>query len=242
MKALAVLTLILALQSAGAQTKPGTGYGPPVLSADFREAGQLAYEAIERLSDYNDKPDLSYEPRRLDAEKDVSEAKRKAKTAQDKHVAKILDNWLSALDEQRHMPNDGRISDASTVTRAYGENSKQAIAANRRTADAQTNADINAARMEVEKAQSTCDSIPQGTKERVDCQYAVTKKALSILGKVLNTDRPKAPLGQTPALDYWEQAIFPCAVESAWYFGDKLTAQGIAIAKKGTCKAVLPSP
>jgi hypothetical protein len=75
----------------------------------------------------------------LDAEKSTSEAARKVKTDQDKHVAKVLDNWLSALDGLRQfLPSDGRISNSSTVAEVYGQQSKQGIVADRRALEAQT--------------------------------------------------------------------------------------------------------
>ena len=134
MKARLVIIALVALQSVGAQINASkenvNSDRPPALSAEFQEAGQLAYEAIERLADYNDKPDASYEPRHLDAEKSLSEAKRKAKTSEDKHASEVLENWLSGLDTQRQLsPSDGRLSNAATVAKAYGEKSKQAKAA-----------------------------------------------------------------------------------------------------------------
>jgi hypothetical protein len=44
----------------------------------------------------------------LDAEKAIAVAKRKAKTAEDKHAGVMLGKWLSGLEDQRQfMPRDG---------------------------------------------------------------------------------------------------------------------------------------
>jgi hypothetical protein len=207
--ALAIIALIV-LQSVGAQTKSPKGTAnndsPPALSKEFQTAGQLAYEAMERLGDYNDKPEISYEPRRLDAEKAIAEAKRKAKTAEDKHASEVLDNWLSSLDTQRQLsPSDGRLSNAATVAKAYGEKSKQAKAAYIRESNAETD---------------------HAMKETQENMHRIVE------GKPAG---PRTPLGSTPALDYWEKAVFPCAVEASWYFGETLTKEGIETAKTSIC-------
>jgi hypothetical protein len=161
---------------------------------------------MERLADYNDKPDTSYEPRHLDAEKSLSEAKRKAKTAEDKHASEVLDNWLSSLDTQRQLsPSDGRLSNAATVAKAYGEKSKQAKAAYIRESNAETD---------------------HAMKETQENMHRIVE------GKPAG---PRTPLGSTPALDYWEKFVFPCAVEASWYFGETLTPKGIETAKTSTC-------
>jgi hypothetical protein len=236
---LAILT-VMVLQSARAQTKPSNASvnsdKPPALSREFQAVGQLAYEAIERLDDYIDKPAASYEPRQLDAEKALSDAKRKAKSAEDKHVSKVLDNWLLALDGQRQFmpsPSDGRISNASTIARAYGEQSKQAIVANRRALEAQTNADKTAAA----NLAAPCDSYPTNT-QRIDCTRAVIAKLKAFQNDLAAGKSPAPiapPLGQTPTLKYWEQTIFPCAVEAGWFFGETLTKEGIETAKRSDC-------
>jgi hypothetical protein len=149
---LAVLALI-ALQPVGVQTTvpKGTASGdrPPALSKEFQTAGQLALEALERLDEAGAEPSLSYEPRRLDAEKAVSEAKRKAKTAEDKHVADVLNNFLRGLLDERQYWGGDKF--------AKGE------------------------------------------------------------------------------VDHWKQAIFPCAVEASWYFGETLTKSGIEEARQSKC-------
>ena len=202
--------MLIALQSVGAQTKSSKESSnsdrPPTLSAEFQESGQLAYEATERLADYNDKPDISYEPRHLDAEKALSEAKRKAKTAEDKHASDVLENWLSGLDGQRlFLPSDGRLSNAATLAKAYGEKSKQAMAASSR----ETTAEINHI---LEESKKSMAGIAQG-----------------------KPPAPRTPLGSTRALDYWEKAVFPCSVEASWYFGETLTKSGIEEAKQSKC-------
>jgi hypothetical protein len=228
MKAAIMILALITLQSVGAQTN---GDRPPAVSREFQAAGQLAYEAIERLGDYNDKPDISYEPRHLDAEKAVSEARRKAKTPTDKHISEVLDNWLSGLDGQRQfLPGDGRISNAATVSRAYGEQSKQAIAAGRRALEAQTNADLASAA----KIASSCDIYQQGSPESIACTKAAIEKVRTIQDNVA-AGKPTVSLKQTPALDYWEQTIFPCAVEASWYFGETPTKEGIEMAKNSSC-------
>jgi len=222
-----------------AQTKPSDGAvnsdRPPALSKEFQAAGQLAYDAIERLGDYNDKPAISYEPRRLDAEKAVSGAKRKAKIVEDKHVSEVLDNWLLALDGQRQfLPSDGRISNASTIARAYGEQSKQAIIANRRAAEAQVNADKIAAA----NLATSCESYKEGSHQCVDCLDIVLAKLRTMHDNVVAGKPTGVSLKQTtPAIEYWEQSIFPCAVEVAWYFGEAITKEGVEMAKKSTCAA-----
>lgn len=153
-KALVVAVALIALQYAGAQTKTSKvatdGERPPALSKEFQSAGQLALEAIKRVDEARAEPSVSYEPRRLDAEKAVSETKRKAKTAEDKHVYEVLYNFLDALGNERRYSGD-RASKAGA--------------------------------------------------------------------------------------DYWEAAIFPCAVEADWYFGETLTDKGIEMAKTSTCAA-----
>jgi hypothetical protein len=210
MKATLAIVILIALQSVGAQTNPSketvSSDRPPTLSKEFQEAGQLAYEAIERLGDYNDKPETSYEPRRLDAEKATSEARRKAKTAEDKHASEVLENWLSGLSGQRQfMPGDGRVSNAAMLGAAYGDKSKQSREAHMREAKAETNHIL-------EEFKKSLDSISKG-------------------GPPL----PKTPLGPMRGLDYWERSIFPCAVEASWYFGETLTKEGIETAQKSTC-------
>jgi hypothetical protein len=74
---------------------------PPPLSREFRTAGQLAEEAIDRVTEAIDEPRLFYEPRYLDAEKAVAEAQRKAKSSEEKKVAEILNAWLWYLSNQR---------------------------------------------------------------------------------------------------------------------------------------------
>lgn len=238
MKTVLAVVVLVALQSVGTQTKPPKGTAnsdkPLSLSKEFQEAGQLAYEAMERLSDYNDKPEVSYEPRRLDAEKAIAEAKRKAKATHDKHVAEVLENWLSGLDGQRRFaPGDVRISNAATIARAYGEQSKQAIAANRRALEAQTNADVIAAA----NLAKSCDNYSVGSQEAINCRKGVIAKLRTFQDNLAagKSQKSLAPLGPTPALDYWEQTIFPCAVEASWYFGEKLTKEGIEAAQKSTC-------
>jgi hypothetical protein len=153
MKAAMAILAVIALQSVGAQTKPSirtvNSDRPPALSKEFQTAGQLALEAIKRLDEAGEEPSVSYEPRRLDAEKAVSEGKRKAKTAEDKHVADVLNNFLQGLLTQRQ---------------TWGS-----------------------------------DKLGKGEEK------------------------------------YWKTAIFPCAVEADWYFGGKLTKQGIETAKTSTC-------
>ncbi|HYW40015.1 MAG TPA: hypothetical protein VE957_18035 [Terriglobales bacterium] len=101
MKARLVIIALVILQSISAQTKSPKGTvnsdRPPALSKEFQTAGQLALEAIKRLDEAGEEPSVSYEPRRLDAEKAVSEGKRKAKTAEDKHVADVLNHFLQGL-------------------------------------------------------------------------------------------------------------------------------------------------
>jgi hypothetical protein len=58
----------------------------------------------ERLDEAREEPSSSYEPRLLDAEKSVSEATRKARTPEDKHVADVLDTYLQGLRNERN-PN-----------------------------------------------------------------------------------------------------------------------------------------
>jgi len=105
MKAVLAIIALIALQSVGAQTKPSKRTAnsdrPPALSKEFQTAGQLALEAIKRLDETGEESSVSYEPRRLDAEKAVSEARRKAKTAEDKHVTDVLNNFLQGLLTQR---------------------------------------------------------------------------------------------------------------------------------------------
>lgn len=153
MKAVLAIIALIALQSVGAQTKSPKGTvnsdSPPALSKEFQTAGQLALEAIKRLDEAGEEPSVSYEPRRLDAEKAVSEGKRKAKTAEDKHVAEVLDHFLQGL---------------RTARQTWG-----------------------------------ADKLGKGEEK------------------------------------YWETAIFPCAVEASWYFGDTLTKEGIETAKTSTC-------
>lgn len=232
---LTILAAVIFVQSVAAQTRAQKqtvdNDRPPLLSKEFHEAGQLAYEAIERLGDYNDKPDISYEPRHLDAEKAVSEARRKAKTAEDRHIDEVLDNLLSDLDAQRQFASsDGRISNAVTLAQAYGEKSKQAIAANRRALEAQTEADVLAAK----NLTKTCDNYEVGSQQLVDCNNAVLTKLRTMQADIA-AGKSIVPLGTTQALDYWETAIFPCAVEASWYFGETLTKEGIEMAKNSAC-------
>ena len=96
--------LLILGQSGSAQTKPNVTADsdkPPVLSRDFHVVAQLALEAIQRVDEAREEPSVSYEPRRLDAEKAMAEARRKTKTAEDKHVADILGNYFEGLRHER---------------------------------------------------------------------------------------------------------------------------------------------
>jgi hypothetical protein len=100
--------LALVVLPIGVQTKPARVAAdsdkPPTLSKQFMPSGQLALEAIKRLDEAREEPSSSYEPRLLDTEKAVSEATRKARTPEDKHVAEVLDTYLQGLRNERN-PN-----------------------------------------------------------------------------------------------------------------------------------------
>jgi hypothetical protein len=85
------------------------GHGSVELSETFKDFGMRAYRALNRVEP--EEAALSYEPRRLDAEKALDEAEDKAASDYDKHALELLrawgffsarkhDNWVS----QRQLP------------------------------------------------------------------------------------------------------------------------------------------
>jgi hypothetical protein len=113
MKISLMILAFIVLQSSGVQTKPHKEPPPKVavFSKEFKASAELALEAIERLDEARNEPRDSYEPRRLDAEKALADTERKAKTADDKHVAEVLEKYFQGLRNERD-PNlsNGRES------------------------------------------------------------------------------------------------------------------------------------
>lgn len=66
------------------------------LSPGFRQSGIPAFDAIERVPTIKLEGEsaLAYEPRKLDAEKVLAEAKREIKSATDKDAYEVLRVWL----------------------------------------------------------------------------------------------------------------------------------------------------
>lgn len=105
-----ILLVVAMVVSGAAQQTPTTQSANlrTELSADFKEAGLDALEAIKRIPDVK-LPDDGFEARSLDAEKALSAAKRKQKTDADKAAYVILVNWWSMAITRYNSEASGNI-------------------------------------------------------------------------------------------------------------------------------------
>jgi hypothetical protein len=109
-KAVLMLSLLAVFGGiAEGQTKQKAGEklaanpSPNVLTKEFRETGTLAYEAVGRLSTSAEKAESIYQPRKLDAEKALAEAKRKVKSLEDRRAYGVVRSWFDQIDEIREL-------------------------------------------------------------------------------------------------------------------------------------------
>jgi len=91
----ACLLLFLCV-TCGAQTKNGTQH-KVAKSAAFAASALAAYDSIRSLEDNSDAPDEGFQPRQIEAEKNLAIAEHKVKTDEDKRQFAILKTWMEMI-------------------------------------------------------------------------------------------------------------------------------------------------
>ena len=83
-----------------AQTK-STAQNKAAKSAAFAASGLAAYDSIRSLEDNADAPDVGFQPRQIEAEKNLATAGHKVKTDEDKRQFAILKTWMEMISSYR---------------------------------------------------------------------------------------------------------------------------------------------
>jgi len=95
----AFLLLLLCVMCT-AQTKNGTQH-KTTKSTAFTESALAAYDSIRSLEDNADAPDVGFQPRQIEAEKNLATADHKVKTDEDKRQFAILKTWMEMISSYR---------------------------------------------------------------------------------------------------------------------------------------------
>ena len=83
-----------------AQTKNAT-HAKAAKNAAFAESALAAYDSIRSLDDNASAPDTGFQPRQIDAEKNLATAEHKVKTDEDRRQFTILKTWMEMISSYR---------------------------------------------------------------------------------------------------------------------------------------------
>jgi hypothetical protein len=99
-----------------AQTK-STAQNKAAKSPAFAASGLAAYDSIRSLEDNADAPDVGFQPRQIEAEKNLAIAGHKVKTDEDKRQFAILKTWMEMISSYRIYRTPPRTTDVGAVKR-----------------------------------------------------------------------------------------------------------------------------
>jgi hypothetical protein len=111
----ACLVLLLCV-ICSAQTKNGTQH-KATNGAAFAASALAAYDSIRSLEDNADAPDVGFQPRQIEAEKNLATAWHKVKTDEDKRQFAILKTWMQMISSYREYRTPPHTTDVDAVKR-----------------------------------------------------------------------------------------------------------------------------
>lgn len=114
MKPACLLLILCAMCSA--QTKNGK----TAKNTAFADSALAAYDSIRSLDDNATVPDIGFQPRQIEAEKNLATAEHKVKTEEDKRQFEVLKTWMSMISWCRDFRAPSHTSDVEAVKRQIG--------------------------------------------------------------------------------------------------------------------------
>ena len=99
-----------------AQTK-STAQNKAAKSAAFAASALVAYDSIRSLEDNADAPDVGFQPRQIEAEKNLATADHKVKTDEDRRQFAILKTWMEMISSYRRFKVPPHTLDVAAVQR-----------------------------------------------------------------------------------------------------------------------------
>src|SRR5208282_3123957 len=97
-----------------------TTQGKSAKNTAFAESALAAYDSIRSLSDNADAPDVGFQPRQIEAEKNLATAEHKVKTDEDKRRFAILKTWMEMIRGYRRSRTPPGTLDVTAVQRNAG--------------------------------------------------------------------------------------------------------------------------
>ncbi len=114
MKSACLLLILCALCSA--QTKTGK----TAKNTAFADSALAAYDSIRSLDDNATAPDIGFQPRQIEAEKNLATAEHKVKTDEEKRQFELLQTWMLMISGYRDFRAPSNTSDVEAVKRETG--------------------------------------------------------------------------------------------------------------------------
>jgi hypothetical protein len=114
MKPACLLLLLCVL--CGAQTKNAK----TTKSTAFADSALAAYDSIRSLDDNATAPEIGFQPRQIEAEKNLATAEHKIKTDEDKRQFEVLKTWMSMISWYRDFRAPANTTDVTAVKREIG--------------------------------------------------------------------------------------------------------------------------
>lgn len=114
MKTACLLLMLCIICSA--QTK-STTQNKAAKNSAFAESALAAYDSIRSLEDNADAPDVGFQPRQIEAEKNLATADHKVKTDEDRRQFAILKTWMEMISSYRRFKVPPHTLDVPAVQR-----------------------------------------------------------------------------------------------------------------------------
>jgi len=111
--------LLLLCIACGAQTK-NAAPRKTAKNTPFADAALDAYDSIRFLDDNATAPDVGFQPRQIEAEKNLATVEHKVKTDEDRRQFEVLKTWMSMISWYRDFRAPSHTTDVDVVKREIG--------------------------------------------------------------------------------------------------------------------------
>jgi hypothetical protein len=102
-----------------AQMKTGAE-SKPAKNAAFTASALAAYDSIRSLNDNASAPEVGFQPRQIEAEKNLATAEHKVRTDEDRRQFEVLKTWMSVISWYRDFRAPEHTIDVEAVKREIG--------------------------------------------------------------------------------------------------------------------------